>query len=160
MRITELVTSPFGEPSINLHDNGKPTYLHWDVNDIAMTLSRINKLVDRQAAATFLMRGHLKTAAAVCLRPGPMKNASKKITYHVRFPYENVNAMIEAQAKRAQKGPLKGLKCIAIRVTGRRELNTKTTKLIQKHVLNMMNKSNARLKFGPRINQMKETLID
>ena len=140
MRITELVTSPFGEPSINLHDNGKPTYLHWDVNDIAMTLSRINKLVDRQAAATFLMRGHLKTAAAVCLRPGPMKNASKKITYHVRFPYENVNAMIEAQAKRAQKGPLKGLKCIAIRITGRRELNTKTTKLIEKHVLDMMNK--------------------
>ena len=82
----------------------------------------------------------LKTAAAVCLRPGPMKDASKKITYHLRFPYENVNAMIEAQAKRAQKGPLKGLKCIAIRVTGRRELNTKTTKLIEEHVLDMMNK--------------------
>ena len=66
-----------------------------------------------------------------------MKDASKKITYHLRFPYENVNAMIEAQAKRAQKGPFKGLKCIAIRVT---ELNTKTTKLIEKHVLDMMNK--------------------
>ena len=48
--------------------------------------------------------------------------------------------MIEAQAKRAQKGPLKGLKCIAIRVAGRTELNTKTTKLIEKHVLDMMNK--------------------
>ena len=130
--------SPLKAPSIDLDDNDNPIYLHWDCDDLATRLPRGDKLTrnQRNEVAASLKTGHLKAVAASYCK-GPMKDTSKIIIR--RITVDNVKIKIEAQSKQPQNGPLQGLECVAIRITGLETQNTtKMRKLVDERVLHLL----------------------
>ena len=115
--------SPFTEPSVDVNDNDKTIFLHWDDNDVAMRLPLGNPIKDQKAVEA-------------SLRAGPLVNTSKKITIQ-RIADDKFT--IEAQAKRLVTGPLTGLQCIAVRATGFKPHHGEhRTKLVHQYILDVM----------------------